>query len=76
MHVTDIDGFDALIPSLASSSESLVIDSGTSFHTTYRHEIFQDYMKGEVGKMYLKMMNPVTLSGKAISWLASQMARC
>ena len=42
-----------MILSLASSSESWVIDSGASFHTTFRRDIFQSYVKGELEKVYL-----------------------
>ena len=42
-----------MILSLTGSSESWVIDSGASFHATYCHEMFQDYMKGDLGKVYL-----------------------
>ena len=47
-HVTENDGSNALILSLAGSSESWVIDSGASFHATFQH-IFQNYVKGELG---------------------------
>jgi len=52
-YVTDSDGFDALILSLAVSSESWVIDSSVSFHATSQHDIFQNYLKGELENMYL-----------------------
>ena len=42
-----------MILSLAGSSESWVIDSGTSFHTTFRRDIFQNDVKGELEKVYL-----------------------
>jgi len=42
-----------LILSLAESSESWVIDSGTSFHATSRQDIFQNYVKGGFKKVYL-----------------------
>ena len=44
---------DVLILSLAGSSESWVIDSGASFRTTSRHDIFQNYVKDELEKVYL-----------------------
>jgi len=69
-YVIDSDRSDALILSLAGFSESWVIHSGASFHATSRHEIFQDYVKSELRKVY------VILSEKAIWLLASQMARC
>jgi len=37
-YVTGSDGSDALIIFLAGSRESWVIDSGASFHTTFRHD--------------------------------------
>ena len=52
-YVTVSDRSDALILSLAGSSESCVIDSDASFHTTSRLDIFQNYVKGELEKVYL-----------------------
>ena len=37
-----------------NTSESWVIDSGASFHATLPHVIFQSYVKGELGKVYLR----------------------
>jgi len=49
-YITKSNGSDALILSLAESSESWVIDFGASFHTTSRQDIFQNYVKGELGR--------------------------
>jgi len=46
-YVTKSDGSYALILSLTGSSESWVIDSGVSFHVTFLHDIFQNYVKDE-----------------------------
>ena len=59
------DGSDVLILSLASSSESWVINSGASFHTTFRHDIFQNYVKSELGKVYLGDDEPCDIVGRA-----------
>ena len=49
-YITESDGFDVLILSLAESSESWVIASNVSFHATFRQDIFQNYVKGELGR--------------------------
>ena len=38
---------------MADPSELWVIDLDASFHATSRHDIFQNYVKGELEKMYL-----------------------
>ena len=40
VYVTGSDESDALILSLAGSSELWVINLGASFHATFRHKIF------------------------------------
>jgi len=41
-----------------------VIDSGTSFYATSRHDIFQNYVKGKLGKVYLGDDKPCDIVGK------------
>jgi len=61
---TESDGSDILILFLADSSESWVIDLGASFHTTSRHDIFQNYVKDEIGNMYMRDDEPCCIVGK------------
>ena len=63
-YITESDRSDTLILSLAGSNESWVIDSGTAFHTTSQHGIFQNYVKGEFGKMYVGDDEPCDINGK------------
>ena len=58
------DGSNALILSLAESSELWVIDSGASFHATFQQDIFQIYVKGELEKVYLRDDEPCDIVGK------------
>ena len=53
VYVTESDISDALILFLAGSSESWVIDSRASFHATSQRNIFQNYAKGELERVYL-----------------------
>ena len=53
-YVTGSNESDALILFLAGSSESWVIGAGASFYATSRHEIFQNYMKEDLEKVYLE----------------------
>ena len=53
-----------LILSLAGSSKSWVIDSNAPFHATFHHEIFQNYMKGDIGEVYLGDDQPSNIVGK------------
>jgi len=57
-YIMESDGSGALILSLAESSESSVIDSGASFHATSQQDIFQNYVKGGLEKVYLKDDEP------------------
>jgi len=41
-----------------------VIDSGASFHATTGHDIFQNYVKDELGKVYLGDNEPCDIVGK------------
>jgi len=53
-----------LIIVLAGSSESRVTDSGAYFHANSRHDIFQNYVKGELEKVYLRDDEPCNIVGK------------
>lgn len=44
---------DALLLSVDSSIDSLVMDSGTYFHTTTHHEIMKNYIVRNYGNIYL-----------------------
>ena len=48
--------------------------SRVCFYTIFRH-IFQNYVKGELEKVYVGDDEPCDIVGKEIWWLASQMAR-
>ena len=52
-YITESDRSDALILSLAESSESWVIDFGVSFYDTSRQDSFQNYVKSGLGKVYI-----------------------
>ena len=58
------DGSDTLILSLACFSESWVIDSSASFHVIVQHDIFQNYMKDELEKVYLRDDEPCNIVRK------------
>ena len=63
-YIMESDRFDALILSLAESSESWVIDFDTSFYATFRQDIFQNYVKGGLEKVYLGDDEPCDIVGK------------
>ena len=44
---------DALILSLDNRSESWVVDSGASFHATGNKDLLQNFVGGDLGKVYL-----------------------
>jgi hypothetical protein len=44
---------DALLLSIDSPLDSWVLDLGASFHTTAIHEILENYVAGDFGKVYL-----------------------
>ncbi|WVZ04864.1 hypothetical protein V8G54_018210 [Vigna mungo] len=46
-------GEDALICSLGNKEEPWVLDSGASFHATSQKEFFENYVPGNLGKVYL-----------------------
>ena len=64
VYITESDGFDALILSLAESSKSWVIDFNASFHATSWQDIFQNYMKGGLEKVYLGDNEAYDIVGK------------
>jgi len=66
MYVTESDRSDALILFLTNLSESWVIDSSASFHATSRHDIFQNYMNGELKKLYLGDNEPCDIVRKGV----------
>ena len=47
------DTGDALIFSVNSPVESWILDSGASFHSSPRKELFQNFKSGNFGKVYL-----------------------
>ena len=44
---------DCLICSLESKIDSWVLDSGASFHATPHRELSENYVSGNLGKVYL-----------------------
>jgi hypothetical protein len=44
---------DCLICPLGSKMESWVLDSGASFHATSHMDLFENYISGNFGKVYL-----------------------
>jgi len=63
VYVTESNRSDALILSLAGSSESWVID-WAPLSTSSQHDIFQNYVKGELEKVYLGDNEPCDIVGK------------
>ena len=57
---------DALICSLESKEESWVLDSGASFHATSQKELFEQYVPGNLGKVYLGDDQPCDIVGKGV----------
>ena len=74
-YIMESDRSDALILSLAESSESWVIDFDTSFYATFRQDIFQNYVKGGLGKVYLGDDEPCDIVGKGDEVVSLSMAR-
>ena len=58
------DEGDALICSLESKEESWVLDSGASFHATSQKEFFENYVPGNLGKVYLGNEQSCEIVGK------------
>jgi len=53
-----------LILFLVESNESWVIDFDASFHATFRQDIFQNYVKEGLGKVYLGADEPCDIVRK------------
>jgi hypothetical protein len=54
---------DALIISLDNTIESWVVDSRASFHATPHRKVFQDYVQGDFGQVYLGDDEPCQIVG-------------
>nr|KYP40338.1 Retrovirus-related Pol polyprotein from transposon TNT 1-94 [Cajanus cajan] len=63
---TTSGGGDALICSLENKEESWVIDSGASFHATSQKELFENYVSGNLGKVYLGNEQSCEIVGKGV----------
>ncbi|WVZ16376.1 hypothetical protein V8G54_009358 [Vigna mungo] len=59
-------GEDALICSLENKEESWVLDSGASFHATSQKEFFENYVPGNLGKVYLGNEQSCEIAGKGV----------
>jgi hypothetical protein len=57
-------GGDALICSLEDKEESWVLDSGASFHATSQKKVFENYVPGNLGKVYLGNEQSCEIVGK------------
>ncbi|WVY99055.1 hypothetical protein V8G54_031206, partial [Vigna mungo] len=57
-------GEDALICSLENKEESWVLDSGASFHATSQKEFFENYVPGNLGKVYPGNEQSSEIAGK------------
>ncbi|WVZ03536.1 hypothetical protein V8G54_024342 [Vigna mungo] len=57
-------GEDALICSLENKEESWVLDSRASFHATSQKEFFENYVPGNLGKVYLGNEQSCEIAGK------------
>ena len=55
---------DALILSMNSLVESWILDSGASFHSSPRKELFQNFKSGNFGKVYLAVNKALEIEGK------------
>ncbi|WVY93468.1 hypothetical protein V8G54_032556 [Vigna mungo] len=63
---TTSGGGDALICSLKNKEESWVLDSGASFHATSQKELFENYVPGNLGKVYLGNEQSCEIIGKGM----------
>jgi hypothetical protein len=59
-------GGDALICSLENKEESWVLDSGASFHATSQKELIENYVPGNLGKVYLGNEQSCEIVGKGV----------
>ena len=57
---------DELILSMDSNAESWVIESGVSFHATSNRKVLQNYVAGDLGKVYLANDEPCDIMGKVM----------
>ena len=55
---------DALLLSIESVDDSLVLDSGASFHATPHRGYFIDYVQGDFGLVYLGDNKPCQIARK------------
>ena len=61
---TTEDTEDALIFSVDSSTESWILDSGASFHSSPSKELFRNFKSGDFGKVYLADNKTLEIEGK------------
>ncbi|KAK2366240.1 putative mitochondrial protein [Trifolium repens] len=59
-------GGDALICSLEDKEESWVLDSEASFHATSKKDLFENYVPGNLGKVYLGNEQSCEIVGKGV----------
>ena len=52
---------DALIPSVNNLVESLILDSGASFHSSPSKELFQHFKSRNFGKVYIANTNALEI---------------
>ena len=57
---------DALILSVNSPVESWILDSGASFYSSTRKELFQNFKSENFGKVYLADNKAVEIEGKGM----------
>ena len=67
---------DALLLSLESVDDSLVIDSSASFHATPYRGYFIDYVQGDFGLVYLGNNEPCQIVGKGKVKMKLQNVNC
>lgn len=51
---------------LENKEESWVLDSGASFHATSQKEFFNNYVSGNLGKVYLGNEQSCEIAGKGV----------
>ena len=57
---------DALILSVNSPVESWILDSGASFHSSPRKELFKNFKSRNFGKVYLADNKALAIEGKGM----------
>ena len=60
-------GYGTLIFSPESKEDSWVLDSGASFHATSQKELFERYVPGNLGKVYLGDNQPCAIVRKGVA---------